>query len=98
MQVFQHFALASRVVLLYKALYKWGTHPRRRDAITPDVVAQVVPGHGIGHGQDGAFAHGVGKTIRNARRTGNRGQVENYSPAVALHRFNAGEHAVVSAL
>src|SRR5260370_42538732 len=72
--------------------------PSRGDAVASDIEGKIIPADGIVHGHDGAFGHGVGKTIQDSRRTGDGRKVQDHSVMIALHVLNAGKHAMVCAL
>src|SRR5450432_2126727 len=72
-------------------------HARRRNTVTTNLVRDVVARDRIRHGNDGAFAGGVGEAVGESRRSGNRRHVED-DAARGLHIADAGVNAVVDAL
>src|SRR5438874_3514714 len=97
-ELLEHLFFPAGIVFTHESFDERGINPCRRDAITANVVAHVVPRDGIGHRQHCTFAHGVGKAIGKSCRAGNRSQVQDHSFAPGLHVLDAAEHTVVNAL
>ena len=72
-------------------------HARRRNAIAPNFMFEIVPRHGKGHGDDRALAHGVCKAVGKSGRPGDGCHIQNHAAAV-FHGGNAAlqtmEHAL----
>src|SRR5437899_10144076 len=73
-------------------------HPGRGNAVTANVVGNVVTRDGVGHRNHGALASGISKPVCQSRRTGDGGHVENDAAAVVLHVADAGTNTVVVSL
>src|SRR2546430_15639305 len=73
-------------------------HPGWGNAVTANVVSDVVTRDGVGHRNHGALAGGISKPVCQSRRTGDGGHVENAAAAVVLHVADAGSNTVVVSL
>jgi len=47
-------------------------------------MGQVVAGDGIGHGNDRAFAGGIGEAVRQACRTCDGSHIQDYTTALSF--------------
>ena len=72
-------------------------YARGRNTVTANVLLNVILGHGIGHGDDGPFAHGIGKAVRERRGAGDGSHIENHTSTVRLHVPDALMDTVVDA-
>src|SRR6202035_1213221 len=63
-----------------------GQGPARRDRVDVDAVGSELEGELAGEGDDAAFGRGIGAAARDAEAApGDRGQVDDLAPALALH-------------
>lgn len=97
-QFLEHLFFAPGIVACQVTIHKRSVHASGRDAIAADIVSEIIAGDGIGHSDDGALAGGIGEAICQADAAGNRGDIEDHAATGALHRRDAGEHAVIETL
>src|SRR6266700_87528 len=63
-ELLQHLFLIPRVVFLQEPINKRGVDAGGRNAITANVIRQIIAGHGESHRTHSAFAHGISETVR----------------------------------
>src|SRR6266699_1647757 len=97
-QFLEHFLLAAGIVLFQITIDECRMHPGRGNAVTANVVANIVTRDRIGHRNHRAFAGGIPKPISQSGRSGDGGHVENHAAAMVLHVADAGTNTVVVSL
>lgn len=96
-QLLKHLLLAPWIVPFQVAIHERGVDAGRRNAVAADIVMQIVLCDGKGHGDDRAFAHGIGKTIGERGGTCNGSHIEDDAPAIRFEMADTRMHAVIEA-
>src|SRR5579863_1716009 len=96
-ETLERFGLLAGIILLNKTVDERSVNAGRRDAVAADVVVKVIAGDGKCHGDDGAFAGGVGQTFSETGGAGDGGDVEDHASAVLLHFRDGVAHSDVVA-
>src|ERR1700730_18602477 len=84
-QFLEHLLLAAGIVLFQITIDECRMHPGRGNAVTANVVADIVTRDGIGHRNHRAFAGGGREAISQSGRSGHRSHVQNDSASCRLH-------------
>src|ERR1700733_12567254 len=69
-QLLEHLLLAAGIVLFQITIDECRMHPGRGNAVTANVVSDIVTRNGIGHRNRRTFAGGVCEAIRQPGRSG----------------------------
>src|ERR1700738_1091298 len=85
-QFLEHLMLVAGIILFQIILAECRVHPGRGNAVTANVVADIVTRDRISHRNHRAFAGGVCEAISQSGRSGHRSHVKNDSASCRLHR------------
>src|SRR5258705_4313381 len=67
----------------------------RRNAVTTNLILQIILRYRIRHRNDGTFTHGVGETVLKTGRARDRCHVQDYTATVGFHLPDRCLHAVI---
>src|SRR5690606_792767 len=95
-QLFKHFFLVVRVMLLQITIYKWRMNPTGRDAVATDVKGKIILSDRKGHAYYGPFGGGVSESVLKAHIGRNRSHIKD-DPTFGFHHWENLVQAVVSA-
>src|SRR6266702_4914613 len=97
-QFLEHFLFSSGISISQVAINKWRVDPGRGDAITPNVVTQIVFCNGVRPSYHSAFAHRISEAVGKTRGSRNGSHIQDHAAAAGFHVPNGSEHAIIESL
>ena len=96
-ELFKHLINVVGVIFRNESVHEWGVDACGKDGVAANLVVQKIPGHGVGHGEHGTFAGGIGKSIVDRHHAHGRRNIHD-GAATTFHVGDARLQAVVDTL
>src|SRR5690606_23110072 len=92
----EHLCFAAGIVLFQESIHKSSMNACRRNAITADIVSDVIFRNRECHADNSALTHTVGEPIGKPECRGYRGEVEDHTTPLFFHLPDTRKHRVVN--